>query len=155
MTAPRAHGSVRDVEAAPDVVRVYAVAGMSMYPLYRDGDLVAGTDFNGTAKCGRCYGFANGNGRLLHRFVGLRSGLMFFSGDDSAGFESAEPGDIFFSADTTGPPVYNLTVRVINELFFRYHIAGGQSSKIKSAIIRAVYKVFFAGVVSWRRKKST
>ena len=106
-----------------DTIRVFSIAGTSMYPLFSDGDIVIGKIFNGRIRMGNCYGFTNGTSRIFHRFVCRTNNRLIFSGDNSRYFESVELQDIFFSGDPFGPWMYNYCILLLNILAYKSRLS--------------------------------
>lgn len=90
-----------------------------MLPLFRHGDLIAGTGFKRVLQPGTCYGFYFKEHKLFHRLIAFRGRLLVFSGDNTSSFELIEKKDIFFTADTTGSSLYIISMVIIGRFFFQ------------------------------------
>ena len=122
-------------------IKIFSISGTSMYPLYRDGDIVIGKVFDGNLKRGACYGFVYNNKRVFHRFIGKRKRNLIFSGDNTSFYESVNENEVFFSANNSGFALYNFGVTIVDIIFYKL-ITINPFKSYKSAFARAIYHLF-------------
>ena len=134
-------------------LKIHSVAGSSMLPLYKDGDILTGRDFDGILLKGSCYGFYYRGNRLFHRFVCFDKESIVFSGDNTNSFESVPLGDVFFTADDYGPWGYQTVAKGTNYLCYKLKLCF-LHRRFKPIIIKRAYNCnrFVEGI--WKKREN-
>lgn len=119
-------------------ILIYTINGSSMYPQYKDGDIVTGTKFDGRLRKGFCYGYIHNGNKVFHRYIGTHGKKLIFSGDNCSLFEEVTPENIFFSGHDPGLLWYNYSILVSN-LFFLIIFRINPIKNLKTLAARLLY----------------
>lgn len=137
-----------------DAIKMHTIRGFSMYPQYKNGDIITGKAFDGILIRGHCYGFYHNGIKVFHRYLGKKGNICIFTGDNCSLFEAVSENAIFFCGDDPGLLLYNYSVTCSN-LFFYFIYRINPFKTLKTVCARGLYYIVKRELPPWMKKNHT